>query len=254
MLCFLDADDILMPEKIEYFLQERARYENPVLLGSHFTRIPTDATARFTEWHNSLVHEDQLRLQQFREVTLAHPTWFMDRSVWESVGGYKEEYPGCPEDMIFFYQWLEQGGAIGKVLLPLTVYRYHPTATSFSIHRNRLLQEKVKHLEAMVLHQVDQFTIWGAGRDGKKFFMTLSPASQAKVAAFCDVSEKKIGTIYVNHSTKRKIPIIHFSEAKPLVIVCVALNRSLGQGPVSEFERNLQSMNWKEGRDYWHVV
>ena len=72
--------------------------------------------------------------------------------------------------------------------------------------------------------------------------------------AFCDVDKKKIGQIYMDHRTKRKIPIIHFSNAEPLVIVCVATNRSLGGGKVAEFEENLNSMHWREGVDYWHVV
>lgn len=58
----------------------------------------------------------------------------------------------------------------------------------------------------------------------------------------------------MDHKTRRKIPIIHFSKAKPLVVVCVALNRSLGNGPIGEFEKNLISMNWIEGKDYWQMV
>ena len=230
------------------------KLEKPTLLGSNFTRVPEEATPRFTEWHRTLETPQDLVLQQYREVTLSHPTWFMSRRVWELVGGYSEEYPGCPEDMMFFYKWMQLSGKVCKLPESLTVYRYHKGATSFSIHRNRLLQEKVQHLEKMVLSLVHEFTIWGAGRDGKKFFMTLSPLSKSKVIAFCDVAEKKIGTKYHDHDSRRQIPIIHFSEAKPLVIICVALNRSLGGGPVSAFEANLLSMGWIEGKDYWHLV
>ena len=73
-----------------------------------------DATKRYREWHNSL-NEEQIYLQQYREVTIAQPTWFLSRSIFDLVGGYNEEFPGTPEDMIFFYRWLELGGKIGKL-------------------------------------------------------------------------------------------------------------------------------------------
>jgi hypothetical protein len=37
------------------------------------------------------------------------------------------------------------------------------------------------------------------GRDGKKFFNSLSVENQNKVAAFCDIDPKKIGT---KHTTR----------------------------------------------------
>ena len=153
----------------------------PTIVGSNFDRVPADATQRFVEWHRSLTSQNDLTLQQFREVTIIHPTWFMPREVWDSVGGYDERYPNVPEDMIFFYKWLRSGGEINKVNEILLTYRWHPAATSFAIHRNVLLQEKILHIEQMVLNECDSFTIWGNGRDGKKFFMSLSPASKDKV-------------------------------------------------------------------------
>jgi len=250
-LCFLDADDIMKQDKIQIQLHHAQTFKEPVLIGSNFERIPADSTQRFTQWHQSLSGE-KLRTQRFREITLAHPTWFMHREVWERVGGYDESFPGCPEDMIFFYKWIELDGKISKVPETLTVYRWHKTATSYSIHRNRLMQVKVAHFEAMILSEVHEFTIWSVGRDGKKFFMSLSDASKNKVKAFCDVT--KIGTDYMDHKNRRKIPIIHFSDATPIVAVCVALNRGLANGEIGEFEKNLATMNWTEGTDYWHLV
>jgi hypothetical protein len=77
-----------------------------------------------------------------------------------------------------------------------------------------------------VLSKWDSFTIWSVGRDGKKFFNSLSVENQnkvpgplcvvcgvlaeqyrqltatidgSKVAAFCDIDPKKIGT---KHTTR----------------------------------------------------
>lgn len=83
-------------------------------VGSGFIRTPTDATPRFTEWHANL-KGDTLMLQRFKEVTVIQPSWFMHRNVFLSVGGFETSWPGTPEDMIFFYRWIEAGGKITKV-------------------------------------------------------------------------------------------------------------------------------------------
>lgn len=52
-----------------------------------------------------------------------------------------------------------------------------------------------------------QFSIWGAGRDGKAFFKALSPEGKSKVIGFWDVDANKIGKVYVDPDSKRHIPI-----------------------------------------------
>ena len=69
----------------------------------------------------------------------------------------------------------------------------------------------------------------------------------------CDVDTKKISQGFydhyddINRKMIRRIPVIHFSQAKPPVIICMKLDLTQG-----EFEKNLESMNWKEGVDFFH--
>jgi hypothetical protein len=203
--------------------------------------------------------------------------------------------------------------------------------------------------------QGEQFTIWGAGRDGKNFFNTLSEDARHRVRCFCDVDKNKIARDYhwvmenapmppppvaaaaaaaasaaavppavatetatvtatttatatagesVESVTERacaelveagtgvcadadesgiegedtqggtskklkkqrqknkkqrqknkkhkkrhvkRIPIIHFSQAQPPIVCCVAMGRTDGK-----FEENVASLNLREGVDYWH--
>jgi hypothetical protein len=37
-------------------------------------------------------------------------------------------------------------------------------------HRNTLLSIRAAHLEQSVLHALDTFAMWGAGKDGKKLY------------------------------------------------------------------------------------
>ena len=43
------------------------------------------------------------------------------------------------------------------------------------------------------------------------------------------------------------MPVVHFAEATPPFVTCVALDRTGGA-----FEANLASLHLKEGEDYWH--
>lgn len=139
----------------------------------------------------------------------------MARGTFEKVGGYDERYPGIPEDMLFFYKHLRLGGGLFKVDRTLQLYRYHQTSTSGGIHRHTLLQTRARELEETVLKHWKRFSIWGAGRDGKKLFMSFSDNSiRDKVTAFADVDKNKINSFYVDIHSNRKIPIIHYQKIR----------------------------------------
>ena len=86
-----------------------------------------------------------------------------------------------------------------------------------------------------------------ARRDGRNLLNALGNGARAKATAFCDVDPKKIGTTYHNAGTGTRVPVVHFTQAEPPFVCCVALGRTEGA-----FERNLASLNLVEGRDYYH--
>jgi len=69
------------------------------LLGTTFVRDPPDSTWHYTEWANNKLllnyhkqgqQNSRLMLEQFREVTVIQPTWFMSRKRWNEIGPYVE--------------------------------------------------------------------------------------------------------------------------------------------------------------------
>lgn len=104
----------------------------------------------------------------------------------------------------------------------------------------------MRPLERRVLDQWDSFSIWGAGRDGLNFFNDLSERNRAKVAAFCDISPKKINKKVVV-TRKGTVPIVHWSQVTPPVVICVSMGRTGGA-----LEANIASLRMREGIDYWH--
>jgi len=251
-LCFLDADDFMMPNRVSQQWKAAKKHPNSII-GCKFQRIPPSSTTRFTDWANGLTQE-----QLYKQIYLSHgptlimPTWFCSRQVFDNVGGFAETGKGTPEDLIFFYAHLDLGGGLHRVDECLLVYRHHPEATTFSISEDTIWDLRIKRLERDVLAKYDNFTIWNAGKQGRKLYRSLTEANRRKVLCFCDVDPKKIAKgVYIFQESKEtpkpRIPIVHFSQSKKPFIICVKLDMTNGL-----LEQNLASLNLVEGQDYHH--
>ncbi|KAL4240235.1 UDP-GlcNAc:betaGal beta-1 [Mactra antiquata] len=251
-LCFLDSDDVMNVDRIEE--QYRAALAHPnSITGSKFHRCPDGSTERFTKWANT-ISQEQLYTQVYTShgPTLIMPTWFCSKELFNKVGGFDEGGKGVPEDLLFFYKHLELGGDLYRVDKDLLTYRYHPEATTFTVKEETIWKERVKYLQSQVLSKWETFTIWNAGKQGRKLYRSLTLENQKKVVAFCDVDDKKISKgVYIYEESKEKpkprIPVLHFMEAKSPFIICVKMDMTNG-----DFEKNLESLKLSEGKDYIH--
>jgi ribonuclease P protein subunit RPP14 len=273
LIAHLDADDYMNPLRIEKQVELYMSKENKdCIIGCNFNRIPVDSTPYYTNWLNSL-HDDDLYKHQYRECTIIAPTWLYPKSVFEKIAlvrekrnpssnttlthttrAFAETYPGMttiPEDLIFFLDHLESGGSIYKVNDQLLTYRYTINSTSSQISNVDLQCVRIEYLQRMILSQNKwkEFTIWGAGKDGKKFLSLLQNEFAKQVVAFCDVDDKKIGRMYYCQRNKRHIPIINYLMAKSPIIICVASKRTSG-----ELEKNISKLQIIEGIDYFHFM
>ena len=102
-----------------------------------------------------------------------------------------------------------------------------------------------------VLSTWQSFTIWGAGKGGKRFYRSLPAKEREKVVAFCDVDRHKIekGKYIYEESDefpKPSVPILHFREAQPPFVVCV--KQDLTEGGL---EANIAELKLVEGRDFY---
>lgn len=164
-----------------------------------------------------------------------------------------------------------------------TTTTIHPALHHLSLSLSLSFREtiwclRVEALENRVLCGWSHFTIWNGGKQGRRLYRSLSQENQAKVAAFCDVDQKKIAqgayTYEESKSTpKPQVPILHYSQASPPFVLCVKLvskktlschtsimslltslsSFTLPKGLTGgEFEKNLASLHLKEGVDYYH--
>lgn len=124
------------------------------------------------------------------------PTWLCHCQVYAKIsGGFSEEGKGCPEDLIFFYKHLDQQGIIKRVEECLLKYRYHSGSTTFSVSAKTIWQIRLQHLLQHVLKKppwCQGFSIWNAGKQGRKFFRDLPMETKQQVKQFCDVDKSKL--------------------------------------------------------------
>ena len=96
-LCMLDADDIMMPRRVELQLAFALNHPD-YLIGCKFTRLPENSTPRYCQWYvfayftnfprlNNMSAEE-LYTHRFRENTLIQPTFFLSRITFNKIGGY----------------------------------------------------------------------------------------------------------------------------------------------------------------------
>ena len=255
-ICFLDIDDIMEPERIKLQLLKAEETENDnIIIGSGYTRIPEGSTIRYTEWSNSL-NKSQLYTQIYTSFgpTIINPTWFCCRKIFDRIGFFKENSKGFPEDLEFFYRHLDSGGELCKIDSSLLKYRYHSEAATFSVHEDTIWNLRIKQIQKKVISKWGNFTIWNAGKQGRRFFRSLDPENREKVLALCDVDVKKIAKGFYTCELVRgddgkplKVPIVHFKDARKPLIICVKLGLSNGA-----FEDNLASLCLEEGKDFYH--
>lgn len=255
-LCFFDSDDIMNEERVEQQLEAAQRCtSDAVIVGAKVCRIPEDSTPRYINWANNLNPiELQTQIYTCFGPTILMPTWFCSRATFDRViGGFAQKEPkGVPEDLLFFYDHLRNGGKVVRVDKVLLTYRYHKSATTFSVTDETIWAVRLAELERNVLSKWSKFTIWNAGKEGRRLYRSLSEENRQKVMAFADVDAKKIAKKWYTYEEyegprKPKVAVIHFSDLKPPVVICVKLGLSNGN-----FERNLNSLNLREGLDFVH--
>ncbi|XP_071360771.1 queuosine-tRNA galactosyltransferase isoform X5 [Trachinotus anak] len=183
-LCFQDADDVMLPQRVR--LQYEASLLHPnSLIGCRVQRLPEGSTERYTRWINTIT-QDQLITQ----------------------GNHLEAASGLPA---------------GESTQPMG---------------------ELHHMER-----------WETGPE----VIPMPEPDQSEesmlpphVKAFCDVDENKIRKGFYTYEEskeipKPKIPILHYKDASAPFIICVKLDMTGGV-----LEENLNSLQLKEGTDYYH--
>jgi len=262
---FLDADDVCLPRRVSALVQASKLHSTHTLLGSLYERPGLPHRPRETAWHASL-SQQQLVLQRLREVTMPLPTWAVTPTGFAATGSFHEAGGAYnAEDLRWFYAHLRRGGTVHRLDFPLLVYRHSPNGAVAArrVPASLIWTLRVEELEATVLCNppwCNGFTIWGAGKEGRRLYSALCPQSKAALRAFCDVDAAKLerGRVDFHDAVRRRVtasvPVVHFRRAVPPVLLCVkAMGLAGDPEQDGSFEANLASHSeWTEGADFLH--
>ncbi|GAB0492617.1 hypothetical protein MMPV_003885 [Pyropia vietnamensis] len=287
VLVFLDADDVAAPDRAARSVAavrhadaavnaaaataaagggDGARGCPGVLVGGTFTRLPADATPRYTAYHA----RRWAAATAFRDAPLAMPTLACSRSTWVAAGGFPVGV-GVPEDLGFQYAHGARGGGYVKLGgSALVAYRRVVGGASDGLSRRVLLGVRVAAFERLVLRtsggntgraaalggaavfppldlpgEADatggcltppardwsSFMIWSAGRDGRQLYGALSPTARASVTAFVDIDPRKVGRSVGGSGGRGAhpgVPVVGLHDLTPPWVCAVALDRGRG--------------------------
>lgn len=139
----MDADDISMSDRLS---KEKQYLEENHLDFIFSGMIVIDETGKqLFEWDNNAFTPEQIKnVMGIWNISL-HPTWFLKREVYQTLGGYRE-IPYC-EDYDFSLRALNHGYKIGKLNENLLFYRMRSTGISKSNNFEQfLISHKITQL------------------------------------------------------------------------------------------------------------
>jgi glycosyltransferase involved in cell wall biosynthesis len=152
-----------------------------------------DGMARYVEWVNSLEGAQAIAAGRFIESPVINPSSAVRRTVYESLGGYRQS--AWAEDHDLWLRLLAGGGRIGKI--PQVVLGWRDSAGRLTRSDARYSEEQVWRMKAHYLARLAGsaeagVAIAGAGPIGKRLARLLV-AEGAQVRGFFDVSPRRIG-------------------------------------------------------------
>lgn len=169
----MDADDIMMPNKLELMankLQEKGVGFVAVGLVKYFAENGVgEGYFNYQEWLNKLTLTERNFEEIYRECVIPSPSWMMHRADLDTIGGFNSDI--YPEDYELTFRMYKQGIKVASIPEVIHKWRDYSTRTSRTdphYSDNFFLPLKMKYF--MELHRDIErpLELWGAGNKGKE--------------------------------------------------------------------------------------
>jgi glycosyltransferase involved in cell wall biosynthesis len=248
LLARMDADDIAYPRRLELQVGALEKHPTWALAGGKVNMIGESIGSgrmRYEEWLNAVIAPEDVEREMFIECALAHPTWMIRRTAFDSVGGYRANI--WPEDYDVVLRLFEQGHAMGKVNEVILDWREHDLRYSMNDERYSLAQfrdVKRHFLFRTVLEERETFYQWGAGDVGKAW---LREWGDRVPEAVVDIHPGKIG------KTIHGVLVIR-PEDLPAPSNCFFLVAVGAPGARDEIRQWANDNGYEEGPNYLFVA
>ncbi len=244
----MDADDLMLPERLSAHLDHFARNPGISLSACRAEIFPEETLhAGFREymrWQNGCLTHEQIARDLYIESPFAHPAVAFRRRAVLDAGGYREG--PFPEDYELWLRLFHAGHRMEKMPRTLLRWRDHPARLSRTDPRcarrafDRLRAEYLAR-DPRLLARRDNFVIWGAGRKTRRRADHLLERG-FRPRAWIDIDPRKIG------NRVDGVPVVGAEwlseQGRPLVLVYVT-----NHGAREEILEELEGMGYRAGLD-----
>lgn len=243
----MDADDLMMPEKLaalKHILIQKGKKHLATAGVEYFSAQGIgEGYRKYADWLNQLTEQHNNFQDIYKECVIPSPCWMLWREDLERCGAFKSER--YPEDYDLCFRFYQAGLQVVGHPAVLHRWRDYPTRTSRTDEHyadNRFLDLKL-HYFLKLDHQVKRpLVLWGAGKKGKLLAQQLIQ-HDAPFHWICN-NKNKIGKSVYGQILK-DIPAILDLEY-PQTIVAVA-----GDTTQQEIAIFMQKHNWKKSKDWF---
>lgn len=253
-LARMDADDYSYPRRIQKQVQFLRSNATLAAVGS-LVRIrlrkddgsigaPQQGYAKYQDWLNQLTSSASIAAQRFVDSPIANPCAMIRRSVFDTIGGYRDKV--WAEDYDFWLRMLDAGFSLGKVedvLLDWHDSENRMTRQDARYSQEHFLAAKAHFLAQLKLVRERGMVLCGAGPIGKRL-LGLLQKENVDVHAVLEVSERRIGNRIAG------VPILG-SEALPFQGHPVVIGAVGRPGARTRIRSLVQPFGYVEGHDFF---
>lgn len=178
----MDADDVMMPNKLEILCKNLVAHGKGSLATGCVTYFSVnelgDGYQRYAEWLNDLTREGRNFQEIYKECVIPSPCWMVHRHDFELCGAFDSEMH--PEDYDLCFRFYREGLNVIPCQEILHRWRDYPERTSRSHpdwNDNSFLSLKVHYFLELDYDESRPLIVWGAGKKGKTVAQLLNEHS-----------------------------------------------------------------------------
>jgi len=240
----MDADDIMLPNKIETLYQNLKKYGlQHIAIGqvSYFSANKLgQGYLNYANWLNRLTENGNNYNELYKECVIPSPSWMLHKSDFDKCGAFNENT--YPEDYDLCFRFYQSGLKCIPCNQVIHKWRDYPERTSRNDEHyadNKFIALKCSYFLKLNWNKERPLIIWGAGKKGKAIAKYFADKN-IKFMWLCN-NENKIGHIIFNVKLQSIETLSNF--VNPQIIIAIANPMEQKHIKKTLLNKKLRSMN-----------
>lgn len=190
----MDADDLMPPNKLEWFLEAALLHPKAVITGKikYIGDNLREGYIKYEAWMNGLMANENHYQEIYRECVLPSPAWFTSRQIFDHIGGFSHHtYPEDYDLTLRFYTHHVPIKAVQNVVHIWRDYQERTSRNDPNYAFNAFEELKTQYFLKTDYQSNKELVLWGGGKKGKNIALLLQKHG-VKFSWACN-NPKKIG-------------------------------------------------------------